>query len=78
MFGPFAFSYLAFNETTHELIGHGFTAVEALSNGDLFAPDAPIYVLEARSRGAMIWGRNLTLPEAEKAIRRDWLGVLWP
>jgi hypothetical protein len=63
---PYAF--LAFDENSHALLGHGATAVEALLEADLAAPDAAIYVIPAGRLGPEFWDRQMDLDTAEGAL----------
>jgi hypothetical protein len=71
------FSYLAFDETSKAVLGHGFTATEALSKADSVAPSASIYILEAGTIGWKIWRENATLLDAEKIIEGIGLATFW-
>lgn len=71
------FSYLAFDETSHEMLGYGFTAAEALSKADLADPDASIYVLDCGAHGRKIWFLRMTLPEAKRIIEAPRLVTFW-
>jgi hypothetical protein len=66
MLTPSPFFYLAFDEESQVLLGHGFTAAEALASADATAPASPIYILDCGSQGWKIWVQRMNLPAAKK------------
>jgi hypothetical protein len=65
-----SFSYLAFDYVSGAIIGHGYSAFHAAQEADRNEPAATIKIVYVGFVGALIWGAQLSLPEACEFVKR--------
>jgi len=65
-----AYKFLAFNQSTGEMLSHGHRAIFALARADLREPDEAIEILNAGIAGQNLWQNQTSLLIARGVIDR--------
>ena len=66
-----SYAFIAFDHHSKDILACGPTAVLALRDADLMAPDAYIDILNAGTLGAKIWIARMDLNSARHMVRTD-------
>jgi hypothetical protein len=70
-----AFRFLAFKQSTGEILSHGPRAVFALMQADLLEPKEGIEILDAGVAGKNLWQNRTALATARQVV--EMLGAPW-
>jgi hypothetical protein len=62
------YAFVAFDDSTGEILAYGQTATSALDIADKLAPQSPIRIVPAGDIGQTIWAARMNLSSASAAL----------